>query len=311
MKLLVAALYFLALCANANGSSNTPYCYHDPSCNDTTWPVLFSDFCNGSRQSPVDIDTSAVTGSSNLTEIIIANLSTTGLLSKIENTGRTIKVQLNPGIEFSGGNLSETYEALQFHLHWGNGSSVPGSEHTLDGRRFPAEMHIVTIKKSLNRNTTLGVMDPEGFAAFGYFIEESTDNNSALSQAWASINLTGLLFCDASVSAPSGISLGNLTSGVNHSSYYRYKGSLTTPNCYEAVVWTVFKDTIAISSNLIDSFSSLFIGTNTSSPMMVNVFRSIQPDQPVSTQEMTGTSAASTTFSSLGLIALSLLVYWS
>ena len=31
-------------------------------------------------------------------------------------------------------------------------------------------------------------------------------------------------------------------------SYWRYKGSLTTPSCYETVIWTVFQSPIEISS---------------------------------------------------------------
>lgn len=50
-----------------------------------------------------------------------------------------VKVALS-NVNVSGGDLSETYQSLQFHLHWGNGSSVPGSEHTVDGKRYPMEV---------------------------------------------------------------------------------------------------------------------------------------------------------------------------
>lgn len=48
-----------------------------------------------------------------------------------------------------------------------------------------------------------------------------------------------------------GISLDDLLVGVNRSNYYRYLGSLTTPTCNEAVVWTVFKDTVKVSKDLV------------------------------------------------------------
>lgn len=60
----------------------------------------------------------------------------------------------------------------------------------------------------------------------------------------------------------------------------------------------------------IDLFSStLRINTTDSSPLMVNVFRRVQPGLPVSTQE--ADSGAGSLVSSLGLLALSLLVTWS
>ena len=33
----------------------------------------------------------------------------------------------------------------------------------------------------------------------------------------------------------------------NKADYYRYNGSLTTAPCYQSVIWTVFKEPIAIS----------------------------------------------------------------
>ena len=52
----------------------------------------------------------------------------------------------------------------------------------------------------------------------------------------------------------SGISLDDLLEGVDRTKYYRYLGSLTTPACNEAVVWTVFKDSIKVSKDVVSYF---------------------------------------------------------
>lgn len=36
--------------------------------------------------------------------------------------------------------VGTTYQFLQFHLHWGSDNSK-GSEHTIDGKKYPAEVH--------------------------------------------------------------------------------------------------------------------------------------------------------------------------
>lgn len=47
------------------------------------------------------------------------------------------------------------------------------------------------------------------------------------------------------------ISIDDLLGDVNRESYYRYNGSLTTPSCNEAAVWTVFKETIKVDEDLV------------------------------------------------------------
>jgi carbonic anhydrase len=37
--------------------------------------------------------------------------------------------------------------------------------------------------------------------------------------------------------------------------YYRYEGSLTTPGCGEAVLWTVFEESIGISADQVSEFN--------------------------------------------------------
>ena len=52
----------------------------------------------------------------------------------------------------------------------------------------------------------------------------------------------------ASNSTLSGVTLGRLVPPEkNLTRYYRYQGSLTTPDCNQAVVWTLFETPIQLS----------------------------------------------------------------
>ncbi|XP_070846820.1 carbonic anhydrase XVb [Chaetodon trifascialis] len=304
MNWIVAAFALCVLAPSVHCATSTVvWCYHLASCRDTQWPVISSSFCNGTRQSPINIISSSAEPNDNLTAFTFHNYSSTSGLKMIENTGKTVKVTLDSGLGVSGGDLSERYDSLQFHLHWGNGTSIPGSEHTVDGKRYPMELHIVSSKASHNRNTTLALADSTGIAALGFFIEAMTGNETQQPASWH--NLTSYLASISnggdSVAITPGFSMDDLLAGVDRTQYYRYLGSLTTPTCNEAVVWTVFKDTIKVSRDLINLFSTLHIG-NSSSPLMTNVFREIQPEQTVTTQR----SSSTTTCYSLGLMALSL-----
>ncbi|XP_034427205.1 carbonic anhydrase 12-like [Hippoglossus hippoglossus] len=282
------------------------WCYHLPTCNDTKWATIAPKYCGGSRQSPININTAAAKPDVKLTEFTFTDFSSTTALKTLENTGKTVKVTLGPGVQISGGGLSNTYDTLQLHLHWGNGSSVPGSEHTVDGKRYPMELHIVNVKSSYNGNTTLAVGDSNGLAALGFFIEEMSGNDEPAIWKKFTAYLLNISNKGQTVTLPSGISLDDLLTGVNRTKYYRYLGSLTTPACNEAVVWTVFKEPIKVSKDLIDLFSRTVHVNDSSSPLMTNVFRQIQPGQPVTTQ---AESSASTTCYSLGLMVLSLALW--
>uniref|UniRef100_A0A3B3QYY8 Carbonic anhydrase n=1 Tax=Paramormyrops kingsleyae TaxID=1676925 RepID=A0A3B3QYY8_9TELE len=286
-------------------SGQIHWCYNNASCNENVWVSEPLGFCNGTRQSPLNINTTSVKGNSSLIAFNFTGFSNRNTMTTIENTGHTVKVTLGDGlVKISGGGLPGTYDAQQFHLHWGNGSDVPGSEHTVDGKQYPMELHIVTVKSEYKGNTTLALTDPEGLAALGFLIEKK--NDSSLPESWKILTsyLPNVTNSGQKANITQQFSLDDLLVGVNRTKYYRYLGSLTTPNCNEVVIWTVFKDPVKVSKNLIDLFSTSLY---TSDPvLMTNTYRSTQV--PNGRSIMTQASASSPLMTADRLFLLSLVM---
>ncbi|XP_045844393.1 carbonic anhydrase 5A, mitochondrial isoform X6 [Meles meles] len=73
-----------------------------------------------------------------------------------------------PGI--SGGPLENHYRLKQFHFHWG-ATDERGSEHTVDGRAYPAELHLVHWNSVKYRNYKEAVTGENGVAVIGVFVK--------------------------------------------------------------------------------------------------------------------------------------------
>lgn len=56
--------------------------------------------------------------------------------------------------------------------------------------------------------------------------------------------------------------------------YYRYDGSLTTPPCYESVIWTVLLDPIKISLRQLHAFRYLH---DVEAHIIKNTYRPVKP----------------------------------
>ncbi|XP_056600816.1 carbonic anhydrase 9-like [Triplophysa dalaica] len=105
-------------------------------------------------------------------------------------------------------------------------------------------LHVVHIKQKYS-NLTEAFQDQSGLAVFGFFLEESNSDNK---------NFDNLINVLRSIENKSGdVSIRNISASQfilpeeNMTSYYRYNGSLTAPNCSESVIWTVFEKTIPLS----------------------------------------------------------------
>ncbi|XP_072311923.1 carbonic anhydrase 4-like [Eucyclogobius newberryi] len=252
------------------------WCYDEHECDygPEKWHALAGSYCAGSRQSPLDISSKDAMVDKLLDAFHFTHFDDKHAIDYVINTGHSVKCVLKDGlVEVSGGGLGHVYSVLQFHFHWANNASdSKGSEHLLDSKRFPMEMHIVTKRKDLTLEEAL--KNGNGLAVLGFFIEvrqnlpwpcyvlrnqimlNKEPNPSSNTEAWKHLTsyLKDIKKTDTKANFSAEVSLDDLLGDVNRGSYYRYNGSLTTPSCNEAVVWTVFKHTVKVDPSLMHLF---------------------------------------------------------
>ncbi|NXW30470.1 CAH4 anhydrase, partial [Phaetusa simplex] len=237
--------------------------------------------CKGNKQSPINIVTKNVIYDKNLKPLNFEGYDVKGSSKwKIENNGHTGKyyqiitvIITSPKI--GGGGLERKYKAIEFHLHWGVQDAqqyFPGSEHSIDGEKEAMELHVVHIRDDVS-DITEAKKHADGVAVLAFFIkvEEENKNYATLINELENIEYKGKTLM---LMEPLPLS-SLLPPEEDLRRYYRYKGSLTTPDCHEGVIWTIFEKPIELSFLQISQFSTVrFDGDN--STHMVENFRPVQ-----------------------------------
>uniref|UniRef100_A0A3Q4M7D6 Carbonic anhydrase n=1 Tax=Neolamprologus brichardi TaxID=32507 RepID=A0A3Q4M7D6_NEOBR len=247
------------ICVSCFTFSPANWCYQNQNAYPNHWATQFPK-CGGLRQSPINIVTSKVHIDIALSPFnFIGHTDTINMT--VENKGHSAHFALPPSVRFIGGALPGHYRAAQFHLHWG-GNGRPGSEHTIDGERFPMEMHIVHIKEPYS-SLAEAEHDTAGIALLAFLFEVIHCDV-----------FTFLIKCSTTV-IPN-FRLGDIIPAAKDlQGYYRYVGSMTTPGCEQAVAWTVFHRKLAISSRQLDAIVKQ-CRFWTGQPM-TDIFRPTQP----------------------------------
>lgn len=226
---------------------------------------------NGPRQSPIDIVPRQASYDPKLKPLKIKYDPSTCL--EILNNGHSFQVTYIDDTNSStlqDGPISGTYRLKQFHLHWG-ASDDKGSEHTVAGTKYPAELHLVHWNTKYP-NFGAAVDKPDGLAVVGVFLKIGKPNAS----------LQKVLDCFDTIkfknkqTSFAGFDPSTLLPG--RLDYWTYDGSLTTPPLHESVTWIVCKEPISVSREQMARFRSLhFSAEGEADCCMVDNYRPPQP----------------------------------
>ncbi|XP_074177787.1 carbonic anhydrase 15 isoform X3 [Rhinolophus sinicus] len=281
-------LAFLTMRLVVAADSEGTWCYdsQDPKCDPhlvpsgpTHWKEL-SPACGGPAQSPINIDLQLVQRDPTLGPFIFQGYNSAPPGSwTLENDGHTVLLRVDNGpqsrLEMRGAGLPlPAYRALQLHFHWGSPGQA-GSEHSLDRQRRPMEMHLIHMN---TRYQSMGeaLRHPDGLAVLAVLLADSDNANfSALVSSLKNVSTRG-------VSVPlATFPLASLLpdpSGLSR--YYRYSGSVTTPGCEPAVLWTVFEDAVPIGRAQVAQFQTV-PQTGQPGTRLVPLTKNFRPQQPL------------------------------
>lgn len=175
--------------------------------------------CSGKRQSPVNILDIDVVEKKDDTARNTLFYSPKTILTKVRNNGHTIQFDFDRGDSICS--ADSHYDLVQIHFH------AP-SEHTVNGVRYPIEIHLVHQNEE-REYTVLAIFGIEGKES--ETVEEMESflplDNGEEKIIEKSLDLTSIF--------------------PENKDYYAYGGSLTTPPCTENVNWIIFKNPVVVS----------------------------------------------------------------
>ena len=232
----------------------------------------------GKRQSPIDLKTEYANKVRLTTHPLKFNGYDKQLAAQVENNGHTVKITFSDGpdddiwVKDEGISVSR-YEFAQAHFHWGE-DDHQGSEHTIDGKAFPMEMHLVhwnleagkTMQDAVKKSTGTSLEVLGMHFKIGKTNEKLRDVFDAIKQVQKH---------NQTASIKHGIRLNDLLPS-NTDALYRYEGSLTTPGCSEIVMWTVFKEKIEIDAKQMAIMRSITYDHKGNEELMFNNYREVQ-----------------------------------
>ncbi|XP_014485861.1 PREDICTED: putative carbonic anhydrase 3 isoform X2 [Dinoponera quadriceps] len=243
-RLLVVTLTLL--CTGLHVSKANDWGYWSENGPDN-WPGLCT---AGKKQSPIDIVTEdTVRFDLGALKFDRYDFAFSGM---VINTGHSVQITLDGvPIHLSGGSLPSIYVLEQMHFHW-------SAEHTVDGFRHPLELHFVHYDVQY-ANFSVAAEHENGIVVVAVLFELSNEDNQDLAAILKATELVSQWVGKNMVHIRKKL-IPYLLLPKDHTTYYRYQGSLTTPGCQESVMWFIMTEKLTVSETQVNVFKRVMSG---------------------------------------------------
>ncbi|XP_077993550.1 carbonic anhydrase-related protein-like [Glandiceps talaboti] len=267
------------------------------------WSLHFPD-ANGDCQSPININSREAVFDDSLNQ---PNLNTNYVICReceLTNNGHavqvTFKYKTGQGFEtpmnysrdtraaeappksvISGGPLPDgnEYELAECRFHWGR-EDDRGSEHTVNFKAFPMELHLVHWNNTRYSCFEEAQGKPDGITIMSLFIQVGREHHGLRT---FTDHLETVQYKGRSVTVTTAFNPNCLLPDPVLRDFWTYTGSLTTPPCSEKVTWIIFRYPLTISHSQMEEFRRLRTHHKGETPargddgMLADNFRPTQP----------------------------------